>query len=130
MGRGSPNGLVEDALEVPLGQGGALEVLAGADVAGAGQSLLVGDGLHTLGAQGVERGGVLAQIELGADQDDGDVGCVVVDLGVPLQRWSASDGTRPGRRKGTAEAYLGLYVVKRRRADDGEADEEDVGLRV
>lgn len=82
----SPDGLVEDALEVPLGQRRALEVLAGADLLGAGQGLLVRHRLHALGPQGVEGGGVFAEIELGADEDDGDVGRVVVDLGVPLGR--------------------------------------------
>lgn len=33
----------------------------------------------------------------------------------------------PGEEK---DAHLGLDVIKRRRADDGEADEEDIGLRV
>lgn len=36
-----PDGLVKDALEVSLGQGGTLEILVGLDLLGAGQRLLV-----------------------------------------------------------------------------------------
>lgn len=104
----SADGLVEDALQVALGERRALQVLVRLDLPGAYQGLLVGHGLHSLLPQGLESRGVFSQIELGADEDNGDVGRVVVNLGVPL----------------------GLDVVKRRRADDGEADEEDVGLGV
>lgn len=34
------------------------------------------------------------------------------------------------RRVSSVRAYLSPDIVKGRRADDGEADEEDVGLRV
>ena len=128
-----PDGLVEDALEVALGEGRALEVLVGLDLLGAEQGLVVGHGLHALLAQGVERVRVFAEIELRSDEDDGDVGRVVVDLGVPLQE--GPDVSEPprtgGRGRGQAgKAYLGLDVIEGRRADDGEADEEDVGLGV
>lgn len=81
----SPDSFIEYTLQVALGQGGTLEVLASLDVLGTGQCLLVRDGLHSLRTERVEGGSVLAQIELGSDEDNGNVGSVVVDLGVPLQ---------------------------------------------
>lgn len=51
---------------------------------------------------------IVAQIKLGADENDRSVGTVMRDLGVPL----------------------GAHVLERRRRDDREADEEDVGLGV
>jgi hypothetical protein len=100
--------LVKDALQVSLGQGRALKVLVGADFLGANKRLLVRHRLHALLAQGLESSGVLTEIELGADKDDGNVGGVMFDLGMPLC----------------------LDVVERRRADDGKADQEDIGLGV
>ena len=86
-----PDSLVKDALEVPLRQGRALEVLVRLNLLGAHERLVVRDGLHPLLAQRLERVGVLPEVELGADEDDGDVGCVVVDLGVPLiEVWAIS----------------------------------------
>jgi hypothetical protein len=79
-----PDSLVKHALQVALSERGALEILMCADLLGDGQGLLVRDGLHLAGAQGFGRGAVISQVELGADQDDGDVGGVVFDLGVPL----------------------------------------------
>lgn len=55
------------------------------DLFGANQRLVVGDRLHPLLSQRLERGGVFSEIELGADQDDGDVRRMVVDLGIPLE---------------------------------------------
>lgn len=81
-----PDSLIEDALKVSLRQGGALKILDGADLLGADQGLVIRHGLHTLGAQTLEGGRVLAKIELGADEDNGHVGSVVVNLGVPLNR--------------------------------------------
>lgn len=55
-----------------------------ADLLGHGQGLLVRDGLHLAGSQGFGGRAVVSQVELGADQDDGDIGGVVFDLGIPL----------------------------------------------
>jgi hypothetical protein len=55
-----------------------------ADVLGDHQGLVVRHGLHALGAQALEGSRVLSQVELGADEDDGDGGGVVVDLREPL----------------------------------------------
>jgi hypothetical protein len=56
----------------------------GADVLGHNKGLVVRDGLHALGAQALQRGRVFSQVQLGADEDDGDGWGVVVDLGEPL----------------------------------------------
>ena len=62
---------------------------------------------------------------------------MVIDLRVPLARFGQSvrrlGQTRRSRQTPAPperKTYLGLDVVKRRRADNREADEEDVGLRV
>lgn len=79
-----PDGLVEYALEVSLRQRRALKILVGLDLLGTEQSLVVGHGIHALGPESVQSGGVFSEIELGAYEDDGDVGRMVVDLRVPL----------------------------------------------
>ena len=80
----SPDGLIKNSLEIPLCEGGAFKVLDGLDLLGADERLLVCHGCHPLLGQAPDCIGVLAQIKLGADQNDGDVGCVVVNLGIPL----------------------------------------------
>lgn len=77
---------VEHALQIPLGQGRALEVLDGFDFFGNLYCLLVLYGLHLTLAQLLFDFWVVAQVELGADQDDWDAGCVMLYLRVPLQR--------------------------------------------
>lgn len=59
------------------------------DVLRGSESFIIGDGLHSLLAQALDGVWVLPQIELGADQDDRNVGSMVTDLRVPLQRLSA-----------------------------------------
>jgi hypothetical protein len=76
--------LVEYALEIPLRQGGALEVLDGFDLLGDLHCLLILYGLHLALAQLLFDLWVIAQVELGAHEDDGNAGCVVLYLGVPL----------------------------------------------
>lgn len=122
-----PDGLVKDGLEIPLSERRALEVFDRLDLLGAVQRLLVRHGRHALLGQTPDRLGVLAQIELGADKDDGDVGGVVIDLGVPLPGRLA-----PGlhRHERFVVTNLCLDVIKRWRADDREADEKHVGLGV
>lgn len=79
-----------------MGQGRAFKVLVGTDLLGASQRLLVGNGLHALLAERVESGGIVSQIELGADEDNRDARGVMIDLGVPLQARLAG-GTRNTR---------------------------------
>jgi hypothetical protein len=76
--------LVEYALEISLRQGGALEVLDGFDLFGDLDCLLILYGLHLALAQLLLDLWVVAQVELGADEDDWNAGCVVLYLGVPL----------------------------------------------
>jgi hypothetical protein len=82
--RYAPDGLVEDALQVALCQGGALEVLLRLDLLGHHDRLLVLDGRHLLLPQRLLGALVVSQVELGADEDDGHPRRVMVDLGVPL----------------------------------------------
>lgn len=124
-----PDSLVENALKVPLSQSRALKVLVGLDFLGASQRLFVRHGLHALLAQRLEGSGVFSKIELGSDQDDGDIRRMMVDLGVPLEVVSTGLGFLFAV-SAVASSYLGLDVVKRRGADDGEADEENIGLGV
>ena len=56
-----------------------------ANLLGDGQGLFVGDGLHLACAEGFNSGAVVSQIELGTDEDDGDIGGVVFDLREPLE---------------------------------------------
>jgi hypothetical protein len=44
----SPNCLVKDALQIPLSQGRALEILVSPDLLGTDESLVVGNRLHPL----------------------------------------------------------------------------------
>lgn len=103
-----PNGLIKHALQVALRQCRALQVLVGLDLLGHLQRLLVRDGGHLLRTEGLVGCRVILQIELGTHQDDRHAGRVVLDLRVPFR----------------------LDVVEGRRADDGEADQEHIGLRV
>lgn len=109
------------------------------DLLGADQSLVVRNGLHPLRTQALDGCLVLSQIELGPNQDDWNVGSMVVDLGIPLVKVSIAmhDCTRrlprPRAEEGKSEnkeTDLGLDVVERRRADDGKADQENIGLGV
>lgn len=80
-----PDRFVEHALEVALGKGRTLEVLVRTDLLGDGQRLLVRDGLHFASAQGVSGRSVVSQVQLGSDKDDGDIGSMVLDFGIPLR---------------------------------------------
>jgi len=87
MYRGSrdlPDGFVKHALQVTLCQSRTFEVLMCADLLGHGQSLFVGDSFHLARAEGFRGCAVIPQIELGTDEDDGDIGGVVFDFGEPL----------------------------------------------
>lgn len=47
--------------------------------------MFVGDGLHLACAEGFNSGAVVSQIELGTNEDDGDIGGMVFDLREPLE---------------------------------------------
>ena len=80
----APDGLVEDTLEVALCEGRALHVLDCLDLLGNADGLLILNGCHLLLSQALLGALVVAKIELGSDQDDGNSRCVVLNLGVPL----------------------------------------------
>lgn len=104
----SADSLLEHGLEASLVQGRALHILDGSNCASHVATLLEGDGSEALLSQTRQGLLVIAKIKLGADQQEGSVGAVVLDLRVPL----------------------GANILERGRRDDGEADEEDVGLGV
>lgn len=80
----SADGFVENVLQALLGERGALEVFDGSNFLCHLQSLGVGDGRHSLFPELFDGLTVFAKIELGADEDDRGVWCVMADLGVPL----------------------------------------------
>jgi hypothetical protein len=59
--------------------------------------LFVRDGLHLACAEGLDGVGVVSQVELGADEDDGDIGGVMFDLGEPLFVWLSELHVQIGR---------------------------------
>lgn len=79
-----PNRLIKNTLQVPLGQRRALKVLVRLDVLSTSKRLVVGYWFHALLAEGLEGCWVVAEIEFGADEDDGNVWGVVLDLREPL----------------------------------------------
>lgn len=54
------------------------------DLLRAHQGLIVGNRLHSLLPERLESRGVFTQIELGSDEDNGNVRRMMIDLGVPL----------------------------------------------
>lgn len=91
-----PDRLVENALQIPLCQRGALQVLLGLDLLCDHDGLLVLYGRHLLLPEALLGRLVVPQIELSADEDDGYTGRVMVDLRVPLvvvsRPWSRCGG--------------------------------------
>lgn len=102
------NGLGEHVLDAILAERRALHVLDGMDLAGERLALLLRYGCLVLILQLLLHLRVVAQVALGAHEEDGYVGAVVRHLGMPLV----------------------LDVLIGGRAGDGEADDKHVGLRV
>lgn len=103
-----PYGLIEHALKVPLCECGTFQILMRPDLFGHLQRLFVRHRLHPLLSKRVHCTSVFSQVQLRADQNDGDVWRVVLYFWKPL----------------------GLYVVEGRGADDGETNQEYIGLWV
>lgn len=80
-----PDGLIKDVLEALLREGGALEVLDGANLLGHAETLRVGDRSQLALLQLLHRPRILSQVELRPDENDGRVWTVVAHLWVPLQ---------------------------------------------
>ena len=79
---------VEDTLQIPLRERGALEVLHRLDVFRNLHSLLVLYGCHLPLAQRLANLMIVSEIELRADENDGNAGCVMLDFGIPLNKIS------------------------------------------
>ena len=102
------DGFVEHLLEAFLREGGTFKVFESAEFVGEVLVLLFADWLPVLLAEAVHGVAVVTEIGLGADENEGDSAGVVLDFWVPLL----------------------LDVLEGRRADDGEANQEHVRLRV
>lgn len=100
--------LVKDILQLVLRQSRALHIFNCAQILGHTITVLLPNRLHLLASQLLLNTRVVAQIGLGADDQAGDTGAVVVDLGEPLFP----------------------HVLKGGRGGDGEADQEDISLGV
>lgn len=119
IGQGLPDSLVKDALEIPLRQSRALNVLVDnlvrlVDILDVVQNALVSDRLHVLLGQGSAGARVISKIDLGADQDDGGSGGVVSDLREPLSKESQMlVFLLPKQRlfRGECASYLCINVV-------------------
>jgi hypothetical protein len=79
-----PDRLVEHALQVTLGERRTFQVLLCPDLLGDHDGLLVLYGGHLLLAQALLGSLVVPQVELRTDENNGDVGRMMVDLRVPL----------------------------------------------
>lgn len=79
-----PNCFVENALQIPLRQGRAFQIFLRLDLLGYYHGLPKLDRGHFLLPEALFGGLVLSEIQLSADQYDGDAGRVVVDFWVPL----------------------------------------------
>lgn len=101
-----PDRLVEHRLQALLRQRGALQVLDATNLLGHRQALWVRDWRQFLVAQLLHCRLVVAQIQLGSDQDDRGARTVVAHFGVPF----------------------GAHVLKRRGIHQRETDEEHVRL--
>ena len=95
-------------MEALLSKRGSLHVLGAAELLGLQGSLFVSDGTGVAHGEAVERVAVVAEVNLGAGEDNWNIGAVVANLGDPL---------------------VG-NIVERRGVDDREHGEEDVGLGV
>lgn len=108
LGHAGANGLVEDCPQTRLSESRSLHVLGSTNLLGDLETIVVADGSLLLVGEALEGLTLLAEVDLGAHEDDGRGGAVVGDLGVPL----------------------GADILEGGGVDDGEAEEEDVGLGV
>ncbi len=100
--------LIKDILQLILRQRRALDILDGPQLLGHALPILLANRLHALLGQLLPHLRVFAQIDLGADDEAGHPGAVVVDFGEPFL----------------------AHVLEGGGGGDAEADEEDVGLGV
>ena len=106
--RGSRTYLVENILELVLGQGRTLDIFNRSQLLGHAISIFFANGLHLLTGKLFANGGVVAKIGLRTDDEARDTGAVVVNLGEPFF----------------------ANVLKGGGGSHGEADQKDIGLGV
>lgn len=80
----SSNSFVKDVLKSFLGESRAFEISDRIDLFRALDALRVSYGSHPFLAQSLNSLGIVAEIELGTNEDDGDVRRVMRNLRVPL----------------------------------------------
>ena len=100
--------LIENILQLVLRQGTALDVLDSTQLLSHALAILFPHGGHLLLGKLLPDAAVVPQIDLGADNEAGNAGAVVVNLGEPLL----------------------ANVFERGGGCDAKADEEDIGLGV
>ena len=120
-----PDCLVKYTLQVALRERRTLEVLLCLDLLCDHDGLLVLNGRHLLLSERLLGRLVVPQVEFCANEDDGYTRRVMIYLWVPLASVSVRLSSR-----GRMRLYLCLYVIERWRANNGKADEEDIGLGV
>lgn len=135
-----PDSFIEHTLQVALCEGRTFEVLVRTDLLGHGQGLLIRYGFHLSCAEAICGRSIVPQVQLGTDENDGDVGGMMFDFRIPLRTHHRSVTARIACSLGPPQPaswderkeskYLGLDVIKGRRANDGETDEENIGLGV
>jgi len=79
-----PDSFIEDTLQVSLRQGRALQVLVGPNLLRNDQCLVIRNWLHALLSQALKCSGILSQVKLCANEDNGDGWGMVIDLREPL----------------------------------------------
>lgn len=105
---GSASGMLKDFLDTLVGFGRALEVLLGTNLLSNGLTLVSGDWALGSSLELLNGLGIVTEIGLAANENDGDALAEVQDFGDPLL----------------------LDVVKGIGGVNGEADKDDVGIRV
>jgi hypothetical protein len=79
-----PNSLIEHALQISLCERRTLQVLVCPDLLCNNQCLVIRNWLHALLSQALKCSRILSQVELRTNEDDGDRGSMVINLGEPL----------------------------------------------
>ena len=100
--------LIKNILQLILGQGGTFDVFHGTQILGHTVTIFLANGLHLLTGELLANTGVIAQIGLGADDQAGNTGAMVMHLGEPF----------------FANVFEGCG------GSHGKADQEDIGLGV
>jgi hypothetical protein len=76
--------LIEDILQLVLCQSGTLDIFHCAEFLGHAITVFFANRLHLLAGELIPNARIVAQISLGANDQAGDTGAMVVDFGEPL----------------------------------------------